>query len=75
MSKMQICITCSVLQMVMAELRYEGIRRAFLIDECRIAEFFSRYIIIFVKHVLSTSPHMMLVDEDLYGVQNWKKAS
>ncbi|GFX19352.1 hypothetical protein TNCV_3014911 [Trichonephila clavipes] len=35
---------------------------------------FSDYIVNFVKHLCSTSPDMMLVDEELYAVQAWKKA-
>ena len=48
---------------------------SFLIDECRITEFFSGYIVNLVKQIRSTSPDMKLVDEELYGVQAWKKAS
>ncbi|GFV09470.1 hypothetical protein TNCV_3158681 [Trichonephila clavipes] len=32
-------------------------------------------IVIFVKHVRSTSPDMMLINQDLYAVQAWKKIS
>ncbi|GFY05144.1 hypothetical protein TNCV_3270161 [Trichonephila clavipes] len=71
---MQTCITCMAVQMVTSELRYEYIMCSFLIDECRITESFSGYIVNFVKHVRSTSPYMMLVDEELYAVQAWKKA-
>ncbi|GFT06523.1 hypothetical protein TNCV_3356441 [Trichonephila clavipes] len=60
--------------MVTAELRYEGITCSFLIDECRIIEFFSGYIVNFVKHVRSESPDKTLVEEELYAVQAWKKA-
>ncbi|GFY21350.1 hypothetical protein TNCV_3993941 [Trichonephila clavipes] len=38
-------------------------------------EFFSGYIVNFVKQVCSTSPDMMQVDEELYAIQAWKKAS
>ncbi|GFX73949.1 hypothetical protein TNCV_397601 [Trichonephila clavipes] len=41
------------------ELRYECIPRSFLIDECRITELFSDYIVNFVKHVHSMSPDVM----------------
>ncbi|GFW65607.1 hypothetical protein TNCV_3550301 [Trichonephila clavipes] len=51
--------------MIMVELRYECITRSFLIDECRITEFFSSYIVNFTKQVPSTSPDLMLVDEKL----------
>ncbi|GFV42042.1 hypothetical protein TNCV_1569091 [Trichonephila clavipes] len=45
-------------------------------DECRITEFFGGDIVNFVTiHVRSTSPDMMLVYEELYPVQAWKKAS
>ncbi|GFU98892.1 hypothetical protein TNCV_3381381 [Trichonephila clavipes] len=71
-----VCRKCRrELLMVVAELRYECITCSFLIDEDRITEFFSGYITNFVKHVRSTSPDMMLVDEVLYAVQVWKKAS
>ncbi|GFU23864.1 hypothetical protein TNCV_3331451 [Trichonephila clavipes] len=36
--------------MVMSELLCERSTRSFLIDECRITEFFSGYIVNFVKH-------------------------
>ncbi|GFV43960.1 hypothetical protein TNCV_492851 [Trichonephila clavipes] len=65
MTKMQTGITCTAYQMVTAELRYECIMRSFLIDECRITEVFNGYIVNFVKHIPSTSPDMMLVDEEL----------
>ncbi|GFW43042.1 hypothetical protein TNCV_1474381 [Trichonephila clavipes] len=55
--------------MVTEELRYECITSNFLIDECRITEFFSGYIINFVKHVSSTSSDMLLVDEELCAVK------
>ncbi|GFV39081.1 hypothetical protein TNCV_4339691 [Trichonephila clavipes] len=42
----------------------------FLIDECRITEFFNGYIVNFMKQVRSTSPGMMLIT-----VQAWKKPS
>jgi hypothetical protein len=61
--------------MVTAELRYECITRNFVIDECRIIEFFSGYIVNLVKQVRSTSSDMKLVDEELYAVQAWKKAT
>ncbi|GFW34571.1 hypothetical protein TNCV_952011 [Trichonephila clavipes] len=64
MPKMQ---TCRLVQMVTAELRYECFTRTFLIDQCRIAELFSGYIINFVKHVRFTSSDVMLVNEA------WKK--
>ncbi|GFU58719.1 hypothetical protein TNCV_932631 [Trichonephila clavipes] len=44
------------------KLRYECITCSFLIDECRVTEFFSSYIVNIVKHLRSTSPDMMLVD-------------
>ncbi|GFW11371.1 hypothetical protein TNCV_3808911 [Trichonephila clavipes] len=53
--------------------RAKCIMRSFLIDECPITEFFSNYIVNFVKHVCSTSPDMMLVDEELNSIQGWKK--
>ncbi|GFW72344.1 hypothetical protein TNCV_703811 [Trichonephila clavipes] len=71
---MQTGITCTALKMVTTELFYEYITRSFLIDECRITEFFSDYTVNFVKHVRSTSPDMMPIDEELYVVQVWKKA-
>ncbi|GFV80077.1 hypothetical protein TNCV_1476401 [Trichonephila clavipes] len=37
--------------MVIAELRVECITRIFLINECRITEYFSGYIFNFVKHI------------------------
>ncbi|GFX80571.1 hypothetical protein TNCV_498391 [Trichonephila clavipes] len=43
-------------------VRYDCITHSFSIDECQITEFFSGYI---VKYVRSTSPDMMLVDEEL----------
>ncbi|GFW06123.1 uncharacterized protein TNCV_4479151 [Trichonephila clavipes] len=52
----------------MTELRYECITRSFLIDECRITEFFSGYIVNFMKHIHSTSPDMRLFDEELCQV-------
>ncbi|GFV67056.1 hypothetical protein TNCV_357401 [Trichonephila clavipes] len=55
--------------MVAAELRYECITRSFLIDECRITEFYSGCVVNSMKHVRSTSPSMMLVNKDLYAVQ------
>ncbi|GFV67464.1 hypothetical protein TNCV_4621451 [Trichonephila clavipes] len=48
--------------MVTAELCYECMTRSFLIDECRITEFFSGYIVNFMKHVRSMLPDMMLDD-------------
>ncbi|GFX27058.1 hypothetical protein TNCV_439641 [Trichonephila clavipes] len=39
--------------------------RSFLIHECRTTEFFSGYIVNFGKRVRSTSPGMMLMDEEL----------
>ncbi|GFV27215.1 hypothetical protein TNCV_869451 [Trichonephila clavipes] len=75
MPKMQTCITCTAVQMVTAELRYECITRSFQIDECRITEFFSGYIVNFVKHVRSTSPDMMLIDDETYAIHAGKKAS
>ncbi|GFV91682.1 hypothetical protein TNCV_4762471 [Trichonephila clavipes] len=42
--------------MVAVELRCECITHSFLIDECWIKEFFSGYIVNFVKHVRSGSP-------------------
>ncbi|GFY24402.1 hypothetical protein TNCV_1014501 [Trichonephila clavipes] len=59
--------------MVTAELHYECITRRLIIDECRITEFFSGNIVNCAKHVHSTSPDMMLVDEELFPVQAWKK--
>ncbi|GFX99929.1 hypothetical protein TNCV_259661 [Trichonephila clavipes] len=56
--------------MVTVKLRYEYITRSFLIDECRITEFFSGFIVNFIKHVCSTSPGMMLVDKELHAVQS-----
>ncbi|GFU60044.1 hypothetical protein TNCV_1612031 [Trichonephila clavipes] len=43
----------------------------FLIDECRIVEFFTGYIVNFVKLVRSTSIDMMLMNEELLAVQAW----
>ncbi|GFT00692.1 hypothetical protein TNCV_3113971 [Trichonephila clavipes] len=57
-----------------AELRCECIRHSVLIDECRITEFFSDCIVNFMKNVHSILPDMMLVDNELYPVQAWKKA-
>ncbi|GFU48902.1 transposable element Tcb2 transposase [Trichonephila clavipes] len=54
MPKMQTCISRTAMQMVTAELRYECYVQ-FLIDECQIIEFFSGYIVNFVKHVRSMS--------------------
>ncbi|GFS84362.1 hypothetical protein TNCV_4605741 [Trichonephila clavipes] len=71
--KKQTRITCTAMQMVIAELRYECITRSFLIDECRITEFFNGYIVSFVKHVCSTSPDMMLVNEELYASKPGRK--
>ncbi|GFV28921.1 hypothetical protein TNCV_3486631 [Trichonephila clavipes] len=51
------------------ELRYERITRSILIDEYRITEFFSGYIVNFVKHIRSTLPDMMLVDEELFHAE------
>ncbi|GFU91046.1 hypothetical protein TNCV_4923771 [Trichonephila clavipes] len=59
--------------MVTVELRYECITCRFLIDECWITNLFRGYIVNFVKHVRSMSPDIMLVDEELYAVQAWKK--
>ena len=42
-------------------------------DECRITEFFSRYIVSLVKEIRSTSPDVKMVDEELYPLQAWKK--
>ncbi|GFV99311.1 histone-lysine N-methyltransferase SETMAR [Trichonephila clavipes] len=42
-----------IVRMVTVELCYECITRSFLIDECRIAQFFSGYILNFGKHVRS----------------------
>ncbi|GFS54793.1 hypothetical protein TNCV_3575441 [Trichonephila clavipes] len=72
--KNQTCITCTAVQMITAELRNECILSRSLIDECRITGFFSGYIVNCVKLVRSTSPEM-LVDEELYEVQTWKKSS
>ncbi|GFS64451.1 hypothetical protein TNCV_3956101 [Trichonephila clavipes] len=69
------CIICTTVQRVTTELRYEYITRCYLIDECRITELFSGNIVNFVKHVRSTSPDIMLVDEKLYAIKAWKKAS
>ncbi|GFU52435.1 hypothetical protein TNCV_193081 [Trichonephila clavipes] len=74
MPKKQTCIRCTAVQMVTADLRYECFTRSFLIDECRITEFFSGYIVNFRKHVRSTSPNI-LVDNELNAVQAWKEAS
>lgn len=41
---------------VTAGIRYECVKRAILIDECRTTEFFSRYATNFVEKVLSTAP-------------------
>ncbi|GFU56543.1 hypothetical protein TNCV_2773231 [Trichonephila clavipes] len=57
------------------EMHFECITRSFLIDECWITEFSSGYISNFVKHVWSTSPYMMRIDDELYAAQVWKKAS
>ncbi|GFV86489.1 hypothetical protein TNCV_2156821 [Trichonephila clavipes] len=70
MPKMKTGITCTAEQMVTAEMRYECITRSFLIDECRFTEFFSGYIVN-VKHVRSTSPDMMLVDQERYRSLSW----
>ncbi len=75
MPKKQTFITCTAVQMVTAELHYECITRRFLIDEYRITEFFSGYIVNLVKQACFTSPDMKLVDEELCAVQTWKKAS
>ncbi|GFT75890.1 hypothetical protein TNCV_851711 [Trichonephila clavipes] len=48
----------------------ECIACSFQIDECQITEFFSGYIVNFVKHVRLTSPDMMLDNEELYAVQS-----
>ncbi|GFV38428.1 hypothetical protein TNCV_4393091 [Trichonephila clavipes] len=53
----------------------ECITCSFVIDEWRIIELFSGYIVNFVKRIRSTSPDMMLVDEMLYAVQTWKKTT
>ncbi|GFX87467.1 hypothetical protein TNCV_1330021 [Trichonephila clavipes] len=50
-----------------AAQRIECIKRSFLIDEAVIVNL--------VKHVRSVSPDMMLVNEETYAVQAWKKAS
>ncbi|GFX12055.1 hypothetical protein TNCV_2998381 [Trichonephila clavipes] len=63
MPKLQTCIICTAVQMVTADLHYKCITRSFMIDECPITEFFSSYIVNFVKHFRSTSQDMMLVDE------------
>ncbi|GFY12736.1 hypothetical protein TNCV_2449271 [Trichonephila clavipes] len=75
MQKIQTYITCTTKQMVMAELRDECKTLSFLIDECRITECFSGYIVNFLMHVRTRSPYITLVDEELYPVQAWKKAS
>ncbi|GFX98566.1 hypothetical protein TNCV_1501441 [Trichonephila clavipes] len=62
--KTQACIPCTTVQMVTAELRYECVTRSFLIDDCRITEFFRGYIVNFGKHVRSTSSDMMLVEKE-----------
>ncbi|GFU07598.1 hypothetical protein TNCV_2225681 [Trichonephila clavipes] len=72
---MQICITCTAVQKVTAKLRYECITHSFLINECRITEFFRSYIVNFVEPVRSTSPDMMLVNEELNSAEAWKNAS
>ncbi|GFV27107.1 hypothetical protein TNCV_4853441 [Trichonephila clavipes] len=41
----------------------------FLIDECRITELFSFYLVNFVKHLHSKLPDMMLIDEELHPVK------
>ncbi|GFW18692.1 hypothetical protein TNCV_1369461 [Trichonephila clavipes] len=61
MPKIQTYITCMTVHMVTAELCYECITR-------------SCYITNFVKHVRSTSPDMMLVDEELYVVQSLEES-
>ncbi|GFW40237.1 hypothetical protein TNCV_1696451 [Trichonephila clavipes] len=68
-------VILNVGNVVIVQLRCERIMRSFLIDECRITEFFSSYIFNFVKHFRSSSPDMMLIDEELYVVQAWKKVS
>ena len=50
---------------------YECITSSFLIDKCRITEFFSSSTVNLVKKVRSISPDTKLVDE---AVQAWKKA-
>ncbi|GFV64879.1 hypothetical protein TNCV_3847441 [Trichonephila clavipes] len=72
--RLHVCRKCRYALRVRPELRYECITRSFLINECRITKCFSGYIVNFVKHVCSTSSDMMLVDEELYEVQSWKKA-
>ncbi|GFV16518.1 hypothetical protein TNCV_4785801 [Trichonephila clavipes] len=57
--------TCTDMQMVTAELRYDCIRRSFLINEGQIPEFSSGYIVNFVKHIRSSSLDMMLVNKEL----------
>ncbi|GFV91853.1 hypothetical protein TNCV_2975241 [Trichonephila clavipes] len=49
----------------MTKLSYEYITRSFRIDECRITEFFSSFIVNFGKHVRLTLPDMIVVDKDL----------
>ncbi|GFW62161.1 hypothetical protein TNCV_1685921 [Trichonephila clavipes] len=59
--KMQTCISGKAMQMVMSELRNQCIILNFLIDECRITEFFRGYNVNFVKPFRSTLPDTMLV--------------
>ncbi|GFX30404.1 hypothetical protein TNCV_3460551 [Trichonephila clavipes] len=44
----------------MPQLRYECIMHSSLIDECRITEFFSSYIVNSVKHICSSAPDRMM---------------
>ena len=52
------CITCTVMQIVTAELLYECITCIFLIDKCWITEFFRCYIVNSVKQVHSIPPDL-----------------
>ncbi|GFX60314.1 hypothetical protein TNCV_4740701 [Trichonephila clavipes] len=65
--------TCTAEQRLTAQLRYECFMHSFLINEYLITQFFSGFIVNFVKHVRSTSPDMMLVNEELCAVQALKE--
>ncbi|GFX20213.1 hypothetical protein TNCV_1437731 [Trichonephila clavipes] len=69
MPKIQTCISCTAVKTATAELRYDCITLSFLIDKCRITEFFSGCIVNVMKRVRSTSPDMIMVNEELYAVQ------
>ena len=56
MPKRETCIACTAVQVVIARLRYEYNPRTFVIDKCRMTEFYGCYIVNFVKQLGSTSP-------------------